>query len=243
MKINCIAIDDEPLALEILQKQIEKISYLKLKATFHSASQALKYLSDYEVDCIFLDIEMPDFNGVELAKIINQFSEKPKIVFVTAFHKYIVNELKEEVIDYLLKPFSFEEFKTVADKIAKSQLLKEPLVSEESNTSFFLRIDARQVKLFTEDILFLESMGDYVKIFTASRKSPLIPLITLKKIKTYLPHQTFLQINRSQIINLQKIDSFGKNDLSINEHQFMVSDTFKKEFELIKESLFKKNPR
>lgn len=238
MKINCIAIDDEPLALEILRKKIEKVSYLELKATFHSASQALKYLSDYEVDCIFLDIEMPDFNGVELAKIINQFSEKPKIVFVTAFHKYIVNDLKEEVIDYLLKPFSFEDFKTVADKIAKAQLLKETLVSDENNASFFLKIDARQVKLFLEDILFLESMGDYVKIFTESRKSPLIPLITLKKMRTYLPDKSFLQINRSQIINLQKIDSFGKNDLSIGEHRFMVSDTFKRDFELVKNHLF-----
>lgn len=238
MKINCIAIDDEPLALEILRKKIEKVSYLELKATFHSASQALKYLSDYEVDCIFLDIEMPDFNGVELAKIINQFSEKPKIVFVTAFHKYIVNDLKEEVIDYLLKPFSFEDFKTVADKIAKAQLLKETLVSDENNASFFLKVDARQVKLFLEDILFLESMGDYVKIFTESRKSPLIPLITLKKMRTYLPDKSFLQINRSQIINLQKIDSFGKNDLSIGEHRFMVSDTFKRDFELVKNHLF-----
>lgn len=238
MKINCIAIDDEPLALEILRKKIEKVSYLELKATFHSASQALKYLSDYEVDCIFLDIEMPDFNGVELAKIINQFSEKPKIVFVTAFHKYIVNDLKEEVIDYLLKPFSFEDFKTVADKIAKAQLLKETLVSDENNASFFLKVDARQVKLFLEDILFLESMGDYVKIFTESRKNPLIPLITLKKMRTYLPDKSFLQINRSQIINLQKIDSFGKNDLSIGEHRFMVSDTFKRDFELVKNHLF-----
>ena len=238
MKINCIAIDDEPLALEILRKKIEKVSYLELKATFHSASQALKYLSDYEVDCIFLDIEMPDFNGVELAKIINQFSEKPKIVFVTAFHKYIVNDLKEEVIDYLLKPFSFEDFKTVADKIVKAQLLKETLVSDENNASFFLKVDARQVKLFLEDILFLESMGDYVKIFTESRKSPLIPLITLKKMRTYLPDKSFLQINRSQIINLQKIDSFGKNDLSIGEHRFMVRDTFKRDFELVKNHLF-----
>lgn len=238
MKISCIAIDDEPLALDMLHRQIEKVDYLELKATFHSAAQALKYLSEFEIDCIFLDIEMPDFNGVELSNIICQFSVKPRIVYVTAFHKHIENVIKNDVIDYLLKPFSFLDFKLVAESILKAQLLERKVAAEISDTSFFLRIDARQVKLYPEKIVFLESMGDYVKIFVEDKENPLIPLITLKKLKTYLPENSFLQINRSQIINFQKIDSFGKSNLSIGKLKFIVSNTYKKNFESAKEYLF-----
>lgn len=238
MKISCIAIDDEPLALDMLQRQIEKVNYLELKATFHSATQALIYLSEFEIDCIFLDIEMPDFNGIELAKIIYQFSEKPKIIYVTAFYKYVENRKTEEAIYYLLKPFSFSDFKHVTDSIAKTYLLEKELVLKVCDTSFFVRINAKQVRLFPEEILFLESMGDYVKIFIEGREKPLIPLITLKKLKTYLPENSFLQINRSNIINFRKIDSFGKRNLSIGKHKFIVSDIYRKNFDLIKEFLF-----
>ena len=233
MKIDCIAIDDEPLALEILRKQIEKVEYLNLLQTFHSAPEALKYLSENNIDCIFLDIEMPDLNGVELSKIIHQFSVKPEIVFVTAYSRYAVKEYQLQSIGFLLKPFSFEDFKAVAEKLKKTHLVKIKNL-EAIEEPFFLRIEARQVKLFPHQILYLESMGDYVKIFLKTEVSPLIPLITLKKIKSYLPKFLFLQINRSQIVNLQKISSYGAGDLSVGEKQFNVSDSFREDFELAK---------
>ncbi|PWH86716.1 LytR/AlgR family response regulator transcription factor [Brumimicrobium oceani] len=236
MKISCIAIDDEPLALEMIRKQIEKVDYLDLKAVFNSAPEALKYMSEHEVDCIFLDIEMPDLNGLDLAKIIQQFAQKPEIVFVTAFNQYSLKEFKTQATDFLLKPFGFEEFKTVSDKIKEIQLLKESISDQEANKDdFFLRVEARQVKLNPSQIILLESMGDYVKIFFEDKKSPLIPLITLKKIKTFLPEKMFLQINRSQIINLQKVDSYGKSNLTIGENKFNVSDTFRESFEKAKD--------
>lgn len=236
MKISCIAVDDEPLALETLRKEIEKIDFLNLKATFQSAPEALKYLAEFEVDCIFLDIEMPDLNGVELAKIIHQFSEKPEIIFVTAFSQYEMKESLIKASGFLLKPFSFDELKLASDRVRKTHELKKTTSeSEDIQNSFFLRIEARQVKLFPDKILFLESMGDYVKIFVEDRRSPYIPLITLKKLKTYLPKKTFLQINRSQIINLQKVESYGKSNLTIGETKFTVSETFRESFNLAKE--------
>lgn len=236
MKISCIAIDDEPMALEMIKKQIGKVDYLDLKAVFNSAPEALKYMSEHEVDCIFLDIEMPDLNGLDLAKIIQQFAQKPEIVFVTAFNQYSLKEFKTQATDFLLKPFGFKEFKTVSDKIKEIQLLKESISDQEANKDdFFLQVEARQVKLNPSQIILLESMSDYVKIFLEDKKSPLIPLITLKKIKTFLPEKKFLQINRSQIINLQKVDSYGKSNLTIGENKFSVSDTFRESFDKAKE--------
>lgn len=237
MKISCIAIDDEPLALELIEKQIEKLDYLELKAVFNSAPEALIYLSEFMVECIFLDIEMPDLNGIAFAKIIHQFSEQPEIVFVTAYSQYAVNGLMTKATDFLLKPFGFEEFKIISEKVKNNHLVKKSIENIEKNTAaFFLKIDARQVKLFPADIIYLESMGDYVKIFIEGKRSPFIPLITLKKLKTYLPESLFLQINRSHIINLQKVDSYGKRNLTINKQIFTVSETFRIGFDLAKEA-------
>lgn len=233
MKIDCIAIDDEPLALELLQKQIVKISYLNLLQSFHSAPEALKFLSKNRVDCIFLDIEMPDLNGMELSRIIQQFSVKPEIVFVTAYSEYAIKEHRLQSIGFLLKPFSFEDFQAIANKVKETYLLKMK-TDESEQEDFFIRVEARQVKISSGEILYLESMGDYVKIFLENERKPLIPLITLKKIKTYLPKSSFLQINRSQIVNLQKVTSYGAGNLSIGEKTCNVSDTFRNEFETAK---------
>lgn len=233
MKIDCIAIDDEPLALEILQKQIEKVTYLNLVQSFHSAPEALRFLSENTVDCIFLDIKMPDLNGAELSKIIQQFSLKPEIIFVTAYSSYAVKEYLLQSIGFLLKPFSFEDFIEVTEKVKDAYVLK--MKSLKANEDpFFLRIDARQVKLYPNKISYVESMGDYVKIFLEDQRSPLIPLITLKKIKTILPKSSFLQINRSQIVNFHKISSYGTSNLSIEENQFNVSHSFREDFEWAK---------
>ncbi|HLR50508.1 MAG TPA: LytTR family DNA-binding domain-containing protein [Candidatus Sphingobacterium stercoripullorum] len=232
MIIDCIAIDDEPLALEVLKKAIQHVDYLELLDTFSSAPDALKFLSEHHVDCIFLDIEMPDLNGLELSSIIQQFAVRPDIVFVTAYSRYAVREHLLQAIDFLLKPYSMEDFQAVALKVKESYELK--VQSEKDQAPFFLRIEARQVKLFPQEILYLESMGDYVKVFLEGSSSPLIPLITLKKIKSYLPKYHFLQINRSQIVNLNKIGSFAASNLSIGPKKFNVSSSYREDFERAK---------
>ncbi|MBV2164962.1 MAG: LytTR family DNA-binding domain-containing protein [Kaistella sp.] len=231
MKIRCVALDDEPLALKLLSEFISKVDFLQLEASFSSTPEALKYISENETDCVFLDIEMPDLNGIELSKILNNFAKKPEIVFVSAYGNYAVEGFKLDVVDFLLKPYSFEELKNSAQKVLTSIELKTNKSNDYSNDFFFIKIDAQQVKLNSSEILYIESMRDYVKIYTENREVPYIPLMTLKKIKTLLNANNFLQINRSQIINISKISSYGKNSLTLAEKKFSVSEKFQDGFE------------
>ena len=231
MKIRCVALDDEPLALKLLSEFISKVDFLQLEASFSSTPAALKYISENAIDCVFLDIEMPDLNGIELSKILNNFAKKPEIVFVSAYGNYAIEGFKLDVVDFLLKPYSFEELKNSAQKVLTSIELKTNKSNDYSNDFFFIKIDAQQVKLNSSEILYIESMRDYVKIYTENREVPYIPLMTLKKIKTLLNANNFLQINRSQIINISKISSYGKNSLTIAEKKFSVSEKFQDGFE------------
>lgn len=231
MKIRCVALDDEPLALKLLSDFISKVEFLQLEASFSSTPEALKYISENEVDCIFLDIEMPDLNGIELSKILNNFAKKPEIVFVSAYGKYAVDGFKLDVVDFLLKPYSFEELQTAAQKVLNIIELKNSTNIPENDDYFFLKVDAQQVKLISAEILYIESMRDYVKIYTENREVPYIPLMTLKKIKSLLPEKNFIQVNRSQIINISKISSYGRSSLSLAGKKFVVSEKFQEEFE------------
>ena len=238
MKIRCVALDDEPLALKLLSSFITKIDFLQLEGAFSSAPEALKYLSENEIDCVFLDIEIPNLNGIELSKILNNFSRKPAIVFVSAYGKYAIEGFKLDVVDFLLKPYSLEELNSAAQKVLKSLEANSTSVSNVSgNDYFFIKIDAKQVKLIFSEILYLESMRDYVKIYTENRDVPFIPLMTLKKAKSILTQNNFLQINRSQIINISKISSYGKTSLSIEGKRFQVSEKFQNDFEFVKLNL------
>lgn len=232
MKIKCIAVDDEPLALEMIQKAVGKVDCLDLVQSFQSVSKALKYLAENTVDCIFLDIEMPDLSGLEFSKIINQFINKPEIVFVTAYPQYVIKEYQIKSVGFLLKPFSFDDFNNVVEKVKNGLLLRR--LTEDKIEPFFIKIEAEQVKIIPQKVLYLESLGDYVKIFLENERKPVVPLITLKRLKTYLPKSLFVQINRSQIVNFQKIDSYTTSRLSIDGKDFCVSNSFREEFEMIK---------
>jgi len=231
MKIRCVALDDEPLALKLLSEFISGVEFLQLEASFSSTPEALKYISENELDCVFLDIEMPGLSGIELSKILNNFTKRPEIVFVSAYGKYAVDGFKLDVVDFLLKPYSFEELKNTAQKVLNSIELKNTKNSLPTDDYFFIKIDAQQVKLSSAEILYIESMRDYVKIYTENRAVPYIPLMTLKKIKTLLNAHNFLQINRSQIVNITKISSYAKNSLTVAGKKFVVSEKFQDGFE------------
>ncbi len=231
MKIRCVALDDEPLALKLLSEFISGVEFLQLEASFSSTPEALKYISENELDCVFLDIEMPGLSGIELSKILNNFTKRPEIVFVSAYGKYAVDGFKLDVVDFLLKPYSFEELKNTAQKVLNSIELKNTKNSLPTDDYFFIKIDAQQVKLSSAEILYIESMRVYVKIYTENRSVPYIPLMTLKKIKTLLNAHNFLQINRSQIVNITKISSYAKNSLTIAGKKFVVSEKFQDGFE------------
>lgn len=230
MKISCIALDDEPLALKLLAEFIGGIDKLDLKATFGSAAEALKYLAAHETDCIFLDVEMPDLNGIELTQVLSNFARRPEIVFVSAYSRYALQGLELEAADFLLKPYSQQELHAAAEKVATLIAARKKQEKEILEPDFFIKIDAQQVRIVPSEIIYVESMRDYVKIYTTGRDVPYIPLMTLKKIKTMLPDASFVQINRSQIVQLSHISSYTRTGVEVGSRRFSVTETFQETF-------------
>ena len=231
MKLSCITIDDEPFALKLISSFVEKNQDLELISSFNSSKKALNFLENNLVDCIFLDVEMPDLNGVEFAKILAKKNQKSLVVFVSAYSKYAIDGFKVSATDFLLKPYSYDDFEQSVEKI---KIQKRLATLEEE--FIFIKIDSKQVKLNLSTITYIESMKDYVKIYSEEREVPYIPLMTLKKLSEML-NDNYLQINRSQIVNFKKIDSFGKNHLTIKKKEFSISEKYRIEFDIKKQSL------
>ena len=227
MKLTCIAIDDEPLALKLLENFIRHSDDLELLASFNSSQSAQLFLLENQVDCIFLDIEMPELNGIDFVKSLSENNVKTSIVFVSAYSNYAIEGFKVSATDFLLKPYSFEDFERTVSKIKHQKNLENLL---KQNDDIFIKIDAKQVKIKLSSILYIESMKDYLKIYSEEKELPYIPLMTLKKMKENLP-DNFIQINRSHIINFNKVTSFGKNNLIIGKKEFNLSEKYKSDFE------------
>ena len=227
MKLTCIAIDDEPLALKLLENFIRHSDDLELLASFNSSQSAQLFLLENQVDCIFLDIEMPELNGIDFVKSLSGNNVKTSIVFVSAYSNYAIEGFKVSATDFLLKPYSFEDFERTISKIKHQKNLENLL---KQNDDIFIKIDAKQVKIKLSSILYIESMKDYLKIYSEEKELPYIPLMTLKKMKENLP-ENFIQINRSHIVNFNKVTSFGKNNLIIGKKEFNLSEKYKSDFE------------
>lgn len=227
MKLTCIAIDDEPLALKLLESFINHSDDLELLKTFNSSQSAQLFLLENQVDCIFLDIEMPELNGIDLVKSLTEKNTKTSIIFVSAYSNYAIEGFKVSATDFLLKPYSLQDFEQTVSKLKHQKNLEKLL---KDNDYIFIKIDAKQVKIKLLSVLYIESMKDYLKIYSEDRDLPYIPLMTLKKMKEYLP-ENFVQINRSHIINFNKISSFGKNQIFIGKKAFNLSEKFKPNFE------------
>jgi len=170
---------------------------------------------------------MPEINGIDLVKSLTEKNTKTSIVFVSAYSNYAIEGFKVSATDFLLKPYSLQDFEQTVSKL-KHQKNLENLLKE--NDYIFIKIDAKQVKIKLLSVLYIESMKDYLKIYSEDRDLPYIPLMTLKEMKEYLP-ENFVQINRSHIINFNKITSFGKNQIFIGKKSFNLSEKFKPNFE------------
>ncbi|MGV0847807.1 LytR/AlgR family response regulator transcription factor [Empedobacter falsenii] len=227
MKLTCIAIDDEPLALKLLENFIRHSDDLELLASFNSSQSAQLFLLENQVDCIFLDIEMPELNGIDFVKSLSGNNVKTSIVFVSAYSNYAIEGFKVSATDFLLKPYSFEDFERTVSKIKHQKNLENLL---KQNDDIFIKIDAKQIKIKLSSILYIESMKDYLKIYSEEKELPYIPLMTLKKMKENLP-ENFIQINRSHIINFNKVNSYGKNNLIIGKKEFNLSEKYKSDFD------------
>ena len=237
--IKCIAIDDEPLALKQIVSYIEKIPYMELVAACKSAAQAKKALSEGNVDVMFVDINMPDMTGMELVKSLDN---PPLIVFTTAYSEYAVEGYKVEAVDYLLKPFGLEDFEKAAVKVkARLDLMATPaMVSlDDADDAIFLKSDYKVVRIVVGDILYVEGMGEYLKIFIANTKEPTVVLLSMKKLEERLPSEKFMRVHKSYIINLGKIREVTKGRVIMEGGASVpVGDMYKETFTNYLESKF-----
>ncbi len=237
MNIKCIAIDDEPLALELLSSLIQQTSFLTLDKKFSNAIDALSYINQNDVDLIFLDIQMPDLTGMELARVIEgkKTLKKPKLIFTTAYNQFAIDGYKVDALDYLLKPFSYEEFLKAATK-AYHFFEQAQQNGNQNNTSnsqpdyIFLKVEYQLIKINLKDITHVEAYKDYVKVHLVGKPHPLLSLTSLKNMEELLPADRFMRVHRSFIVALDHIESISRNVINIANSTITVSENYKEPF-------------
>lgn len=236
--LNCIAVDDEPLALGLVCAFIEQTPFLKLAGCYSSAIEALKGLHEKSPDLLFLDIQMPDLNGIELARILDRGGAKPapRVVFTTAFNQYAIEGYKVDALDYLLKPFGYDEFLRAANKArsyAERLHHSAPIpiaVPEAEEEYLFLKVEYQLVRVAYKDILYIEGLKDYVKVYLQGSTKPILTLTSLKALEEKLPGRRFMRIHRSFIVSLEQIKAVTKNSVQIGDITITVSDQYKEPF-------------
>ena len=232
MKLNCIAVDDEPLALGLVCKFVEQTPFLNLVGQYPSAVEALKAILAQKIDLIYLDIQMPDLNGIELARVVGVGHEKPRIIFTTAFEKYGVEGFKVDALDYLLKPFNYEEFLRTASKaLSYYELINRAAPSEKVDDQYlFLKVEYQWLRIALDDILYIEGLKDYVKVHMKNDDKGVLSLTSLKDLEEKLPSRKFMRVHRSFIVALDKITAMTKNSLQIAKRTITVGDQYKDAF-------------
>ena len=239
MMLNCIAVDDEPLALGLVCKFIEQTPFLNLAGRYAGAVEALRIIHSQKIDVVYLDIQMPDLNGIELARVINKSVHAPRIIFTTAFAQFGLEGYKVDALDYLLKPFNYEEFLRTATKAyAYFQLVNKPapIVTpapgpEHGDDDYlFLKVEYQLVRIALNDILYIEGLKDYIKVHLRPPAKSVLSLTSLKLLEEKLPAKKFMRVHRSYIVALDKITSMTKNSLFIEKKTIAVGIQYKDAF-------------
>jgi two-component system response regulator LytT len=233
--LQCIAVDDEPLALGLVCAFINKTPFLNLAGKYSSAVEALEAIHELSVDLIFLDIQMPDLTGIELARIIETSGNQgPRIIFTTAFNQFALDGFRVDALDYLLKPFNYEEFLKAASKgkayVDLLQRASNHAVPEAKEDYLFLKVEYQLVRIAYDDILYIEGLKDYVKVILKSDTKPVLSLTSLKALEEKLPSAKFMRVHRSFIVNLDKIGAVTRNTIQIGTVTIPVSDQYKENF-------------
>ena len=229
-KITCLIADDEPMALSLIESYVLKTPFLELKAKCNSAIKAMEFLeTDSDIDLFFLDIQMPDLTGLEFSRLL---PAKSKVIFTTAFDQYAIEGYKVNALDYLLKPFDYNEFLNAAQK-ARNHIETNSLQNTENqqnnkNSDFiFVKSEYRQIKINFSEILYIEGLKDYVKIYTSSHPRPILTLMSLKKLEEELPSEQFMRVHRSYIISLEKIEAIERNHVVIKDGFITIAPNYK----------------
>ncbi|MHA4807782.1 LytR/AlgR family response regulator transcription factor [Flavitalea flava] len=230
-KIICLAVDDEPPALEVLKNYIAALSSLELAGTCKNAVEALNMLQEKSIDLLFLDIQMPQLLGTDL---IRTLIKPPKVIFTTAYRKFAIEGFELDAVDYLLKPISFERFLKAVNKVMEISLKKEPVTAPnqpKADPFIHFRADRKILKIALDDILYIESLKDYIKVVTRFRT--IITKQPISSLEEKLPKEAFLRIHRSYIVALNKIGSFTSEMIGIADQELPISRMYRLDVERI----------
>lgn len=246
-KLNCIVVDDEPLALELISGYVSRTPTLNLAGKFGSAVEAMTFLKENHVDVAFLDIQMPYLTGIEFTKLL---PKEIKVIFTTAYDDFALQSYKTGAVDYLLKPVGYTDFLTALDKAAHMIEAENALKSQSeggevpvqfgneisagltsgSKDSILIKSDYKMVQIDMNKILYIESMKDYVKIYVEGENHPIISMISMKTLEDQLPVAKFVRVHRSYFVNMQKIEMIERCRIVIGKAYIPISDSFKDSF-------------
>ena len=226
MTLNCIIIDDEPLAAQLLASYAERTPVINLVGTYNSAVAAIKDIKEKKIDLPFLDIQMPDLSGLEFATLI---PKSTKIVFTTAFSQYAVDGYKVGALDYLLKPISYEDFIRVVDKAEKIFTEQERQVVYDRDRFIYVKSEYKLLQIRLDDILFIEGLKDYVKIYLEGNQKYVMSLMNMKKMEENLPKPEFMRTHRSYIVHMTKVKLVDRFRIVFGSNYIPISDSYKEE--------------
>lgn len=228
MRINSVIIDDEPLAAELLLSYAKRISYLNVRGTFNSAIAAMRELREHPVDLIFLDIQMPELSGLEFARIL---PPQTRIIFTTAFNQYAIDGYKVNAMDYLLKPISYDDFLQACNKALEYFTSQQIHTSnkEKADRFIFVKSEYKLVRINLDDVLYIEGVKDYVKIYFDNGDKPVMSLMNMKRIEESLPSPEFMRTHRSYIVNMMKVKVIDRLRIVFDKVYIPISDSYKDE--------------
>ena len=229
MILNCYIIDDEPLAIRLLESYVDKTPFLRLQGSCTNAVTALADLSERPVDLLFLDIQMPELNGLEFSKIIG---DRCRIIFTTAFEQYAVDSYRVNALDYLLKPIAYPDFLNACEKACQwYELTDNTARKKEELKSIFIKTDYKLVQIELDKILYVEGLKDYVKIYVENEPHPILSLMSLKSLEDVLPSDRFIRVHRSFIVQTDKIKIIERNRIVFGKQYIPISDSYKSNFQ------------
>lgn len=228
MILTCAIVDDEPLALDLLESYVNKTSFLELEGKYSSAVQAMNDIIEKEVDLLFLDIQMPELNGLEFSKMVPPHT---RIVFTTAFEQYAIDGYRVNALDYLLKPISYADFLDAANK-AQNWFKRTPLAGkEEEIESIFVKSEYKLIQIELKKILYIEGLKDYIKIYLEDSPRPVLSLMSMKAIEEILPPSRFIRVHRSFIVQKDKIRVVDRGRIVFDKVYIPISDSYKQAFQ------------
>lgn len=227
MELSCLIVDDEPLALDLLESYVKRTSFLHLAGRCGNALQVLEICREKPVDLLFLDIQMPELSGLELSRILDK---QVKVVFTTAFEQYALEGFRVDALDYLLKPVAYPEFLKAAHKALQWKGGVQEAPAQKELESIFVRSDYKLLKIELCRICYIEGLKDYVKIYLENTPQPVVSLLSLKSLEELLPPSSFVRVHRSYIVNLNKVAMVERNRIVFGKTYIPVSDAYKEKF-------------